>query len=102
MPLVLSDEQRRSVEARIRPAKAEKRIVQRGQALLLMADGVPAPDIAQLLGVHCRTVEKWRRRFSSGDPVAKLTDAPRSGRPRSLSLGAGLHPGSGGGDPTSL
>lgn len=33
---------------------------------LMMADAVPACDIARTLGVHMRTVEKWRERFSAG------------------------------------
>lgn len=85
VPLPLSDEQRSDLEAVLRPDKVEKRIARRAQALLLMADGVTACDIAMVLGVHARTVEKWRVRFSSGDPLTKLADAPRSGRPRALS-----------------
>jgi transposase len=69
----------------MRPEKAERRIVVRAQALLFMADGVPASDIAMVLGVHERTVFKWRRRFECEYPATKLADAPRSGRPPSLS-----------------
>ena len=86
VPLPLSAHQRADIEAALRPEKAERRVVRRGQAALLMADGVPTVDIAKLLGVHQRTVEKWRKRFLCADPVAKLADAPRTGRPRSLSL----------------
>jgi transposase len=86
VPFVLSPEQRREVEAAMRPGKVERRVYQRAQALLLMADGVPATDIAKLLGVHLRTVFRWRTRFQWCDhPVKKLADAPRSGRPPSLS-----------------
>jgi hypothetical protein len=85
IPLVLSAEQRAKVEAVLRPAKAEQRLVRRAQALLMMADGVPGTDIAWLLGLHVRTVQEWRSRFDCDDPVAKLADAPRSGRPPSLS-----------------
>src|SRR6185436_7048376 len=86
VPVPLSQAQREEVEAAIRPDKAEKRVLRRGQALLLMADGVPAVDIAKLLGVHLRTVLKWKKkRFTCDDPAKKLTDAPRSGRPPSLS-----------------
>lgn len=86
MPLPLTREQREAVEAAIRPASAEKRVVKRGEALLLMAAGVSQHDVARALGVHPRTAEKWRRRFiEADDPVSKLADAPRSGRPPSLS-----------------
>ena len=86
-PVALTAEQRAAVEAEIRPGKAEHRVVRRGQALLLMADGVSVSDTAMLLGAHIRTVYEWRQRFiGAADPAAKLVDAPRSGRPPSLSL----------------
>ena len=85
VPLALSAGQRADIEMAMRPEKAERRIVVRGQALLFMADGVPASDIAMVLGVHERTVFKWRRRFECEHPATKLADAPRSGRPPSLS-----------------
>jgi DNA-directed RNA polymerase specialized sigma24 family protein len=84
VPLVLSADERGRVEAAMRPAKAEQRIVRRAQAVLMMADGVPGTEIARLLGVDVATVQKWRRRFDCDHPAAKLADAPRSGRPPSL------------------
>jgi transposase len=84
--LPLSSEQREAIVAAVRPAKTEVRVAKRAQALLLMADGVGPSDIVRLLGVHPRTVEKWKARFvGAEDLVCKLADAPRSGRPRSLS-----------------
>lgn len=84
--LPLTRQQREAVEAAIRPATAEKRVVRRGEALLLMASGVSIRDTARALGVHERTVFEWRQRFAAtDDPVSKLADAPRSGRPPSLS-----------------
>lgn len=83
--LVVSAEERTRIEAALRPAKAEQRVVRRAQALLMMADGVPGTDIARVLGVHVRTVQEWRRRFECATPSDKLADAPRSGRPPSLS-----------------
>lgn len=85
VPLALSAGQRAEIEMAMRPEKAERRIVVRAQALLFMADGVAASDIAMVLGVHERTVFKWRRRFECENPATKLADAPRSGRPPSLS-----------------
>jgi hypothetical protein len=86
VPLILSADEREKLEAVMRPAKAEQRIVRRAQAVLMMADAVPASDIARLLGVHPRTVETWRQRFDCATPSERLADAPRSGRPPSLSL----------------
>jgi hypothetical protein len=91
VPLDLSAEERAKVEAAMRPAKAEQRIVRRAQAVLMMADGVPGTDIAQVLGVRGRTVERWRRRFDCDNPSEKLADAPRSGRPPSLSRTPSRH-----------
>lgn len=85
VPLVLSAEERVRIEDALRPAKAEQRLVRRAQALLMMTEAVPAPDIARLIGVHVRTVEAWRKRFDCDNPSARLADAPRSGRPPSLS-----------------
>jgi hypothetical protein len=84
--LVLAKRQRDAVEAAIRPAKAEKRIVLRGEAVLLMVQGVGPNDVARILGVHPRTVWRWKKRFGTADDVvSQLADAPRSGRPPSLS-----------------
>jgi transposase len=85
VPIALTTEQRQQVEAILRRGKVEKRVYLRGRALLMMADGVPANRVAWELRVHERTAESWRQRFRRGDPVQMLADAPRSGRPRSLS-----------------
>lgn len=70
----------------LRCGTTELRVARRAQALLLMAEGVGLGDIARLVGVNLRTVEEWRSRFQkAADPLAALADAPRSGRPPSLS-----------------
>src|SRR5258708_7591225 len=85
-PFPLGPQQRDAVEAALRPATTEKRVAKRAEALLLMADGVGSDDVAMLVGVHVRTVFKWKARFAGVEnPVEKLADAPRSGRPVSLS-----------------
>lgn len=84
--LGLTREQRDAVEALLGCGTTELRVARRAQALLLMDDGVGLGDIAQVMGVHVRTLEKWRKRFKNADnPVVALADAPRSGRPPSLS-----------------
>jgi transposase len=69
----------------MRPDTARMGVVRRAQAALLMADDVATADIAVLVGVHPRTVARWRARFRAADPVDKIADASRSGRPRALS-----------------
>jgi hypothetical protein len=85
-PFPLKPKQREAIEAAVRPATTEVRVAKRAEGLLLMAAGVGSGDIAMLLGVHVRTVFKWKERFAdTDDPAQKLEDAPRSGRPVSLS-----------------
>lgn len=85
-PYPLTAEQCEAVETAIRPATTEVRVARRGQALLLLAAGVGAEDVAMLVGVHVRTVFCWKKRFRAAeDPTALLADAPRSGRRPSLS-----------------
>ena len=48
-PLPLLQEYREAVEAAIRPATAEKRVVLRGMGLLAMADGLSIRDTAKAL-----------------------------------------------------
>jgi hypothetical protein len=83
-PLTLTSEERSELEAILRTGTAELRVARRAQALLLLADDVPQARVAQLVGVDERTVRKWRTRFDHPDPLARLADAPRPGRPRSF------------------
>src|SRR5260221_2397377 len=84
--LALTPEQREALETLLRAGKTQVRVARRAQALLLMADGVGPGDIAMLVGADLRTVIEWRLRFKKADdPLTMLADAPRSGRPPSLS-----------------
>jgi hypothetical protein len=85
VPLAFAPEERERAKAVLRVSKMEQRVAVRAQALLMMADGVAAADVATLLGVNERTVFCWRRRFVCALLSEKLADAPRSGRPPSLS-----------------
>ena len=85
VPLHLSPEDREHLESLLRASTTEKRLWQRGQALLWMADAVPGADIARLLGIEESTVCRWRKRFAGENPLSRLADAQRSGRPPSLS-----------------
>jgi hypothetical protein len=83
--LVLRAEDREKIEAIVRLPSTEQRVAKRGQAALLLADGVATTDVAMLVGANDRTVRKWKKRLSGESPVDKLADDPRSGRPPSLS-----------------
>ena len=72
---VLQDEIRRSEEARY-----DHRL----HGVLLVAQGLSAPEVAQLLGDGTRTVEYWVRRFNA-EGLSGLVEGERSGRPSRLS-----------------
>jgi Winged helix-turn helix len=49
--------------------------------ILLSARGLPAAQVAELLGYHPRTVRRWIRRYQTHG-IGGLADRPRAGRPR--------------------
>jgi transposase len=58
----------------------------RAQALLWLAQGLPAAEVADLLGVSRQTIYNWAGRFherAASGLLDRLADAPRSGRPPS-------------------
>lgn len=76
MVLALQDEIRRSEQARY-----DHRL----HGVLLVAQGMSAPKVAQLLGDGVRTVEYWIERFNK-DGLAGLVEGERPGRPSKLSI----------------
>lgn len=82
--LKLTVADRATLEALLRTETTELRVARRAQGLVLLADGVCVPDVAMLLGINESTVNKWKLRFALKNPLDRLTDAPRSGRPISL------------------
>jgi transposase len=75
MILALQDEIRRS-----EPARYDHRL----HGVLLVAEGLSCPEVANLLGDAPRTVEYWVHRFDEHG-FAGLADGERAGRPRRLS-----------------
>jgi transposase len=73
--LGLQDEIRRSHEARY-----DHRL----HGVLLVAQGMTCPEVAQALGDSPRTVQNWLRRFED-EGLSGLAEADRPGRPRALS-----------------
>jgi transposase len=76
--IVLTPEERATLEAWLRAPKTEQRHVERARFILAAADGESTSAIARRWGVRAATVSKWRTRFAR-DRVAGLQDAPRSG-----------------------
>jgi transposase len=73
--LALQDEIRRTEEARY-----DHRL----HGVLLVAQGMTAPEVANYLGDSRRTVEYWVERFNQ-EGLAGLAEGERPGRPRRLS-----------------
>ena len=81
--VVLSAAERSFLERRVRRRRVARGMSDRCRIVLRCADGLTSKAVAAELGVHEHTVGKWRRRFLQ-DRVEGLSDAPRSGRPRSI------------------
>jgi len=82
--LVVTDAERAELMARlaIRKAPADEKL--RARIVLGCADGESGTVIARRLHTTAPTVSKWRRRYEAYR-LAGLTDAPRAGRPRTVS-----------------
>ena len=81
--VVSSAEERSFLERRVRRRRVARGMSDRRRIVLRCADGLTSKAVAAELGAHDRAVGKWRRRFPK-DRVEGLSDAPRSGRPRSM------------------
>ena len=82
-PLVLSAQERSSVERQVRRHRVARSLSERCRVILRCADGSPSKSVAAELGVHEHTVGKWRRRFLK-DRCDGLLDEARLGRPRTI------------------
>ena len=81
--LVLSEAERSLRERETRRSQAPRALAERCRIVLRCADGLTNKAVAVEPGVHEHTVGKWRRRFLK-ERFEGLSDAPRSGRPRSI------------------
>ena len=64
--------------------RVEARLQQRAVVVLLTAKGVQNKDIAVEAGLDRRQVALWRQRFLNGGIDALRKDAPRTGRPATV------------------
>ena len=81
--LVLSDEERRELEALATRRRSATALAQRARLVLACAAGQDNTTVARRVRVAPATVGKWRRRFVA-DRVAGLMDEPRPGAPRQI------------------
>jgi transposase len=86
-PIILSARLRGELEDLVlRTPSAKERC--RAQALLWLAEGLPAEQVAETFQVSRQTVYNWADRFLRRDGLDlrdRLLDAPRPGRPPSIS-----------------
>jgi transposase len=82
--LVVTTEQRETLESWLRRRKTAQSLAQRARIVLECAEGRTNREVAQHLELNDKTVGKWRRRFVESG-VDGLLDEPRPGAPRSIS-----------------
>jgi len=80
--IVLSDEERATLERWSRGRSTPARLVLRSQIVLLAAEGKMNQEIAPRLKTALKTVSLWRRRFAERRVAGIEKDAPRGGRPK--------------------
>jgi transposase len=80
-PIVLTEEERSTLESWMRRTTTEQRMVQRARMVLAAAVGKTTKEIAATLQVRPATVSLWRTRFAR-QRLRGLADAPRPGKPR--------------------
>lgn len=82
--LQITDAERTELKARLRIRKGPEDEKLRMRIVLGCAEGQSGAVIAERLQTTAQTVSKWRRRYEAYR-LAGLTDAPRAGRPRTVS-----------------
>ena len=77
----LTTEEEATLRGWTRKGTSEQRLVERAKIILLSAEGLTVENIARQLDTRSARVSKWRQRFAQ-DRFGALSDAPRSGKPR--------------------
>ena len=84
----LSEAERQALHTMIRAHKTPQHLSFRAHVILLLAEGLTAPDVARRLGTTRTTVRRWRRHWLKRLDCAvpeRLQDAPRPGAPATFS-----------------
>ena len=82
-PLVLTEEERDTLEGWVRRRTTAQALAQRARIVLRCATGANNQVVAREVGVTRLTVGRWRRRFVT-TRVDGLLDEPRPGAPRTI------------------
>jgi len=83
-PVELSPEQRATLERMARQRSLPLRVVERARIVLLAADGLENKQIARRLHSTPEKAARWRKRFLAGGITDLQKDAPRPGKPRTI------------------
>ncbi len=86
-PIVLDSEQRGLLEQQARARSLPARQVERARIVLRAAEGMQNKEIASELGITPEKVARWRERFLTDGIAGLKKDAPRPGRPHTVSGG---------------
>jgi putative transposase len=84
----LSEEERQALYTMIRAHKTPQHLRFRAHVIVLLAEGLTAPDVARRLGTTRTTVRRWRRHWLKRPGCAvpeRLQDAPCPGAPATFS-----------------
>src|SRR5215204_2139909 len=82
-PLVLTGEERQTLQRWPRRSKTAQALALRAKIVLACAQGQTNQQVAEQLGIWPQTVGKWRGRFVRQRREG-LSDEPRPGRPRTI------------------
>ena len=83
-PVELSPEQITALERMARQRSQPVRLVERARIVLLAAEGLENNQIARRMHITPEKVARWRSRFLAGGITALEKDAPRPGKPRTI------------------
>lgn len=81
--MILTSEERQQLERWTRRHKSSQALALRSRIVLACGDGMSNKEVAVLVGCSDPTVTKWRSRFVEAR-LDGLVDAPRSGRPATI------------------
>ena len=82
--ILLNPEQKTALERLARARSQPARVVERARIVLLAAAGLENKQIAQRMGIMPETAARWRGRFLEGGIAALHKDAPRPGKPSTI------------------
>lgn len=83
--ITLTDDDRIDLEKLSKSQTAQYRKVQRAKILLMSASGMLNSEIAAAIGVHPNTVASIVTKYIAAGKNYALNDAPRSGKPNTIS-----------------